>query len=207
MNGDAMSRTYSQRMSDPSTIADDRSLFRTINEWAQDTPWLHGFFKTYAGYGVVLFGALLLVGYVIARRRRDLDLLTASLWAALAPLVAVALNQPIASGVNEPRPFTVFPHALLLTHRSARPFLTADHATMAGAIAVGLFFVSRRLGALAAAAAVLMAFARVYVGAHFPIAVLAGLVLGGSVAGLGWLLLHRPLRFLLERAARSPLRA
>src|SRR4051812_8169733 len=193
-------------MADPSTIADDRSLFTTINEWAQDTPWLHGFFKTYAGYGVVLFAALLLAGYVVARRRRRLDVLAASLWAALAPLVAVAMNQPIASGIDEPRPFTVFPHALLLAHRSADPSFTSDHATMAGAIAVGLFLVSRRLGAIATAAAVLMAFARVYVGAHFPVDVIAGLVLGGAVAGLGWLLLRRPLRYGLGLVARSPLR-
>jgi membrane-associated phospholipid phosphatase len=206
MNGDAMLRTYSQQMPDPSTIADDRSLFLTINEWAQDTPWLHGPLKAYAGYGVVLFGALLVVGYLVARRRRDLDLLTASLWAALAPLIAVALNQPIASGVNEPRPFAVFPHALLLGHRSADPSFTSDHATMAGAIAVGLLLVSRRLGAVASAAAVLMAFARVYVGAHYPVDVLAGLILGGAVTGLGWLLLRRPLRQLLAAVARSPLR-
>src|SRR4051812_259772 len=104
-------------MPDPSTIADDRSLFLTINEWAQDTPWLHGAIKAYAGYGVVLFGVLLVMGYLLARRSREIDLLTASLWAGLAPLVAVALNQPIASGVGEPRPFAVFPHALLLAHR------------------------------------------------------------------------------------------
>src|SRR4051812_15628343 len=194
-------------MADPSTIADDRSLFTTINEGAQDTPGLHGFFKTYAGDAVVLFAALLLAGYVVAPRSRRLDLPPAAPWAAPAPLLADALNQPIASGIDEPRPFTVFPHALLLGHRSTDPSFTSDHATMAGAIAVGLFLVSRRLGAVAAAAAVLMAFARVYVGAHFPIDVIAGLVLGGSVAGLGWLLLHRPLRFLLDRAARSPLRA
>jgi undecaprenyl-diphosphatase len=193
-------------MHDPSTVADDRGLCLTINEWAQDTPWLHGFFKTYAGYGVVLFAVLLVAGYVIARRQRDLDLLTASLWAGLAPLIAVAVNQPIAAGVGEPRPFAVFPHALLLAHRSADPSFTSDHATMAGAVAVGLLLVSRRLGTVAAAAAVLMAFARVYVGAHYPVDVLAGLVLGGAVAGLGWLVLRRLLRSLLALAARSPLR-
>jgi undecaprenyl-diphosphatase len=193
-------------MLDPSNVADDRSLFSSINEWAQDTPWLHGFFKTYAGYGVVLFAVLLIAGYLVARRSRDLDLLTASLWAALAPLIAVAVNQPIASGVNEPRPFAVFPHALLLAHRSTDPSFTSDHATMAGAVAVGLFLVSRRLGAIAAAAAVLMAFARVYVGAHYPVDVLAGLVLGGAVTALGWLLLRRPLRSLLGFVADTPLR-
>lgn len=192
-------------MADPSTVADDRSLFLLVNDWARDTPWLHGLLTSYASYGVVLFAALLVVGYLLARRRRDLNLLTASLWAGLAPLVAVAMNQPIASGVNEPRPFSVFPHALLLAHRSADPSFTSDHATMAGAVAVGLFLVSRNLGAVATAAAMLMAFARVYVGAHFPVDVLAGLVLGGATAGLGWLLLRRPLEATLRLVSRTPL--
>ena len=52
---------------------------------------------------------------------------------------------------------------------------------------------SRRLGLVAAAAAVLMAFARVYIAAHYPWDVLAGLALGAAVATLGWLLLRRPL--------------
>lgn len=193
-------------MPDPSTIAYNRSLFLTVNEWARDTPWLHGLLSSYAAYGVALFAVLLLIGYFVARRSRSLNLLTASLWAALAPIVAVAVNQPIASGVNEPRPFAVFPDALLLAHRSADPSFTSDHATMAGAVAVGLFLVSRRLGAIAAAAAVLMAFARVYVGAHYPVDVVAGLLLGGAVTALGWLVLRRPLSRLFELVARSPLR-
>jgi membrane-associated phospholipid phosphatase len=41
--------------------------------------------------------------------------------------------------------------------------------------------VNRRPGAFTAIAAVLMAFARVYIGAHYPQDVLAGLVLGALV--------------------------
>ncbi len=52
--------------------------------------------------------------------------------------------------------------------------LPSDHAVMAGAVAAGLLLAHRRLGALAAAAALLMAFARVYIGAHYPWDVLGG---------------------------------
>lgn len=193
-------------MADPSTFGDDRSIFLTINEWAQDTPWLHTPLRLFAGYGVVVFAALILVGYLLARRQRSLDHLAASLWAGLAALLALAINQPIASGVGERRPFAVFPHILVLAHRSTDPSFASDHATMAGAVAVGLFFVSRRLGAVAAVLALLMAFARVYVGAHFPVDVEAGLLLGGIVAGGGWVLLRRALRGVLRWAAGTPLR-
>jgi undecaprenyl-diphosphatase len=192
-------------VTDPSTVGGDRSLFLDINEWAQDTPWLHGLLKAYAGYGVVLFGLLLVLGYLLARRTRSVDALAASLWAGIATLLAVALNQPIAKAVDEDRPFKVFPHILVLAHRSTDPSFASDHATMAGAVAVGLLLVSVRLGLVAVGAALLMAFARVYVGAHYPVDVLAGLALGGGVAILGWLLLRSPLCWLVARVGRGPL--
>ena len=34
----------------------DWSLFHTVNRWSTDSPWAHGFFRSYANYGIVLFG-------------------------------------------------------------------------------------------------------------------------------------------------------
>jgi membrane-associated phospholipid phosphatase len=178
---------------DPAVIGPDKGWFLAINEWAQDTPWLHGVIRFYASYGVVLFAGLLVAGYVVARRQRSATKYAAAFWAGLGTLLAVAVNQPIASDVGEPRPFAVFPHALVLVHRSTDPSFASDHATMAGAVAVGLFLVSRRLGVVAAVAALLMSFARVYVGAHYPVDVAAGLALGATVVLLGWFVVRRPL--------------
>ena len=58
---------------------------------------------------------------------------------------------------------------------------------------VGLLIASPSLGRWAVGAALLMAFTRVYVGAHSPQDVLAGFVLRGLVARIGWLLLRRVL--------------
>ena len=192
-------------MFDPSRLADDRSIFLSINEWARDTPWLHGILTAYANYGVVAFALLLLAGYLHARRSGNPARVAASCWAGAATLVAVSANQPIASGVDEPRPYSAYHHMLLLAHRSADPSFASDHATMAGAVAVGLLLVSRRLGAVAVVAALLMAFARVYVGAHYPVDVLAGLLLGAVVAGVGWLIFRRPMTMLVERIAETRL--
>jgi undecaprenyl-diphosphatase len=189
--------------SDPSRLLDDRHWFLDVNSWARHTSALHGAFTAYAKYGVVLFAVLLLAGYLVGRGNGRV---AAALWAPLATLAAVAINQPIARGVGEPRPFTVFPHALLLVHRSTDPSFASDHATMAGAVAVGLFLVSRALGLVATVAAIAMAVARVYVGAHFPVDVVAGLVLGGAVAGLGWLLARPVLTRLVGALQRSRLR-
>lgn len=79
---------------------------------------------------------------------------------------------------------------------------------MAGACAVGLLIASRRLGVIAAVAALLMASARVYAGAHYPLDVFAGLLLGAVVAGAGWLLLRQPLVLALSTVRHlTPVRA
>lgn len=182
----------------------DEQVFRAVQDVARSTPWLHGVIVTYAEYGVLLFGALLLLGLVLARRRSDRDLAAAG-WAGVATLLAVALNQPISSHVAEARPYATHPTALLLVPRTTDFSFPSDHATMAGAAAVGLLIASWRIGLWAAAAAVLMAFARVYVGAHYPQDVLAGLALGGVVAGVGWLVLRSVLCWATHHLRGMPL--
>src|SRR4051812_36250442 len=99
---------------DPSTLAGDRTWFLDVNEWAQDTGWLHTPLRLYANYGIVLFAVLLLAGYLLARRTHRPAVVAAALWAPVGTILAVALNQPVASAVGEQRPFVVFPHALVL---------------------------------------------------------------------------------------------
>ncbi len=177
-------------------------LFQAVNDLARRTPWAHGAVLAYASYGVALFAALLLAGWWAARRSGPRTM-AGALWAGAATLLAVALNQPIVAATGEARPYTAHPGILVLARRSADLSFPSDHAVMAGAVAAGLWLVSRRLGAAATIAALLMAFARVYVGAHYPRDVLAGLALGATVALGGWALLRRPLTALVVRCGRT----
>lgn len=181
----------------------NENLFSAINDFARATPWLHGVAVAYAKYGVVLFGALILLALWQARHAPHARLAAAA-WAGVGTLVAVALNQPIVSLVAERRPYMVHPGALVLVARSTDWSFPSDHSVMAGACAVGLLIAARRLGVVAAVAAVLMAAARVYVGAHYPQDVVAGLLFGGLVAGLGWYALRLPLTLLTARLRRIP---
>jgi membrane-associated phospholipid phosphatase len=180
-------------------------LFGAVNDFARSTGWLHAPLMAYASYGLVLFAGLLVVGWWLARVRGP-RAMAAALWAGGAMLLAVAVNQPLARSVHEARPYTLHPAILVLAHRSADFSFPSDHAVMAGAVAAGLWLVSKRLGVVAAVAALVMGFARVYVAAHYPHDVFAGFALGAGVVLVGWLLLARPLTRLVEWLAQTPLR-
>jgi membrane-associated phospholipid phosphatase len=184
----------------------DTQLFQTINDFDRATPWVHGIVLAYANYGIVVFAALMLAGWWLARRQASPARMAAALWAPLGMLLALGVNQPISAMVGEPRPYVTLQNILVLAHRGADPSFPSDHAVMAGAVAAGLFLVSRRLGWLAALAAVMMAFARVYIAAHYPQDVLAGLLVGAVVGLLGFWLVHRLLVRLVGLAERTPLR-
>ena len=180
--------------------------FMDVNQFAANTPQLHAPMRLFAQYGVVLFAGMLLVGWWWARRDPDPHKVAAALWAPVGMLVAVGLNQPLVNHFREARPYTVFPHALVLIARSQDYSFPSDHAVMAGAVAAGLLVAHRRLGAVAVLAALLMACARVYVGAHFPLDVVIGLLFGAGVTLTGFLLFRSLLISLVARLTRTRLR-
>jgi len=181
-------------------------LFDDINTFARHTGWLHTPMYDIATYGVVVFGVLLVGGWWAARQRDDARAVAAAIWAGAATLIAVAVNQPIVNAVAQARPYTDRTDILVLAHRSTDYGFPSDHAVMAGAAAAGLLLYSRWIGTIAAGAAVILAFSRVYIAAHYPHDVIAGLALGAAVAALGWWLVGRPLTVLVERVSATGLR-
>lgn len=181
----------------------DASLFRWFNDLAVGSTWANGATARYASDGIVLFGALLVASYLWNRHRCDLAGVAGSVWAGAAALVALGIAQVIGALVDRPRPYASLAGVHVLINRSADVSFPSDHATTAGAVAVGLWFVDRRFGVIAGVAAVLMAIARVYVGVHYPLDVVAGLALGGMVAAAGRMLAVPSLQRAAERLAAS----
>jgi undecaprenyl-diphosphatase len=111
-----------------------------------------------------------------------------TLVAVLASLAMTFLVGLLGSGVHpEARPFQTHAVHQLLAHAGGQSF-PSDHATAAFGIAVSLFlFVSRRWGAVLGGLALLIGFARVYVGIHYPLDIAGGLAAALLGSGLVWL--------------------
>lgn len=124
------------------------------------------------------------------------------------PLVAAAASVGFAFALGvlasklffEPRPFTTHPAIVRLIPHAAGKSFPSDHATAAFAFAFAVWaFVSRRWGLVMLAAAVLIGFARVYAGIHYP-----GDIAGSAlIAGLAVLFVRSGLSRVLDRPSAS----
>ncbi len=185
----------------------DRQWYLDVNHWARSTAWLHGFMHAYALWaGVVVLAVLVVFGWWRARRD-GARAVALSLWAAIGTVVALGLNQPLSHLVGRVRPYDVMRGVEVLVPRANDFTFPSDHATVAGAVIVGLFLAGRKLlGIAAVILGFLLAFARVYVGAHYPADVVAGLLFGGFVVAVLSPLARRILQPIVELLERGPLR-
>jgi len=183
----------------------DLRIFYVINDFARDTPWLQPLLAAYANDGVLIFLVLLLAGWWRARKSADPMTMVAAAWAPLGVVAALLVYYPIAVSVNETRPCNAL-HDIVVLHCNTDGGFPSIHVVIAAAAAAGLWLVDRRLGIVTALAATIMAFARMYVGAHYPRDVLAGLALGIAVSLAGYLAIRPILRRILGFVRTTRLR-
>jgi undecaprenyl-diphosphatase len=181
------------------------SWFWAINHLAAHTGRAHPVMAAFALWGGPVMLVLILAIAWWQHRRRPAAVAdsTAAILTGIAAILALGVNQMVAQLWFERRPFVALHGVTVLLAHSADDSFPSDHATIAGALAVGIMLFARRWGLLAVTVALLLAFARVYAGMHFPIDVLAGLAIGALVALVLMAILTRPVAQLLDRRLRG----
>lgn len=185
----------------------DGSSYTDVTNFARDTPWLNGILTAYSSYGVGLFAVLIVVAWWAARRA-DATAMTAALAVPVAAVLAYVVSAVVKVVVAEPRPCFAYPTDFLLESCPAPSdyAFPSNHSVVVAAMTIALVFVSRRLALVAAVAAVLMGFTRVYVGAHYPHDVLAGLLIGVVIGYLTAVAARRYGTPLVDKLVDTPLR-
>ncbi|MEH0470052.1 phosphatase PAP2 family protein [Streptomyces sp. B21-097] len=185
----------------------DGSAYTDVVDLAHRSPgWLDDVVAAWSTYGLAVFAALMAMAWWRARRVSA----TAALLALAVPVVVVAaygVDAVLKLLVREERPCQSLRVATLEACPAPGDWsFPSNHAAIAAAAAVALWFVSRRLGAVAAVAACAMAVSRVWVGAHYPHDVAAGVVVGALFAALAMTAVRRRPDPLLRRITGSRLR-
>lgn len=164
----------------------DGGLYLDVTNFARHAPgWFDTLVKYWSAYGIVVFFLLMVVGWWLAKRLPARSMAKA-LCAPVAVVAVYAVNDAIKSVVKEVRPCRQLPHVFHLEACQAPTdwAFPSNHTVVAFSAATALFLVARRLGLVAYVLAVLMGASRVYVGAHYPHDVAAGMVVGVCLGAL-----------------------
>ncbi|MFI9319857.1 phosphatase PAP2 family protein [Kitasatospora aureofaciens] len=164
----------------------DGSLYTRVNGWAQSAPhWLDDVIKVWSAIGLGLFALFMLSAWWRARGAES-AVMARVLASPVIVVVAYGVNSVLKNMVEEVRPCAQIPGSVSLetcpSATSGDWSFPSNHSVIAFAAAISLWFVSRRLGAVATVFAALMAASRVWVGVHYPHDVAVGALVGTLVA-------------------------
>jgi len=135
--------------------------------------WLGIFFAQYLAYLLILiFFILLLREKIWQRRAYYFSFVTLSVL-----LSRGILTEFIHYIIYRPRPFAVLEITSLINHNDTAAF-PSGHAAVFFALAFATWYFNRRWGIRFLIAAILMGVARIFVGVHWPLDILGGVIVG-----------------------------
>ena len=171
----------------------NKSLFLIINSWAGQNIWLDRFMifsAEWLGYFLILLLITpWLLTYFIKNDRVSSWARSALLkWSYYREMLVVAFGSAIISRfifVNiiryfyyHPRPFLVLSDTVQLTDHEMVSSFPSGHASFYFALATGVYLYNKKAGYIYFVLAGFMGLARVFVGVHWPLDIMAGALLG-----------------------------
>ena len=162
----------------------DLQLFRLINNLAGHNAFLDGLMRLLVNeYFLTMIMSLILV--IFWFEGQDREQRERNQRAILRALVALFVANVILKLCNliyfRPRPFDSHEVNLLFYHPTDSSF-PSNPATVGFSVATAVWLYNRRLGALLLVLATLFGLSRIYCGVHYPLDVIAGVLLGGLSA-------------------------
>lgn len=177
----------------------NESIFLQINSCAGQNIWLDKFMifsADWLGYFLILLliTPLLLTFFIRNDRISSWARYALFNWSYYKEMLAVSLVSAFVSRFifvaiirffyYHPRPFLALNNANLLIAKDMESSFPSGHASLYFALATGVYLYNKKLGYIYLASAGLMGFARVFVGIHWPLDILAGAGLGIGTAFL-----------------------
>ena len=165
-------------------LAFNTTVFLWLNATAHPATWLLALAR-FAAQDLIFAAPLLLVAGWLWRRQAPR---AALVHAALAALLGLGLNQLIGLAWTEPRPFVLGVGHQFLAHAADSSF-PSDHLTVIWGVAFALMLHRdwRRAGFGLALLGLPVAWARIYLGVHWPLD-----MIGAAAVGLASALLIQP---------------
>lgn len=165
----------------------NKSLFALINA-PVETSASTVFIASLAAEGLIFLVAILMVlGWVRGQNSTRRALFNAG----LAAIIGLGLNQLIHSFWVHPRPFATGYGQQFLEHAADASF-PSDHGTILFSIAFALLLSKSRFGTLALGVALTTAWARIFLGVHWPLDMLGSFAVALIAAPLASTLLKHP---------------
>lgn len=155
----------------------DYRLFQSINGLAGTYRELDVVMIACAKYAPFVYALVLVALWLTWTHRNQ----SGAFLAGLSALFALGIGQIVGALFPRERPYLVH-QVNLLVSRSPDTSFPSDHATLAFAVGVMVWRFNRPLGIVLLLFGAVTAFARIFVGVHYPSDVLGGAILGSVVS-------------------------
>lgn len=168
-------------------------IFRVLNNFAATYTTLDPFIVFLAdNLGYLLLGAFIYFLFTHEDKKRGAREVATIILIALAAWIVASIMKHL---FYTPRPFLALPDVTLLLPHEADGAFPSGHATFYSALAMAMYFYHKKIAVVFAVSAVIIGIARIMVGVHFPVDILAGLILGPIIAYATYFLINKTFKF------------